>query len=225
MAAAAAIATSTIPSFHNDFLESGNDFREITTTIAKDTNALEEIEATVAARYSQYNNDVSIMYQLWETHKDKIEKYSRAGTLLRAREFNHRYITLRQELTEIVSSPYTSDEDRIVAQNALLLSSGEPIEGEEEDEYELYSSDEEEDYDSDEEEEDDEYDENNHPQEDEAHQPQENNNPHGELDEAEAGPEDNEEEDEYYEENINEDEIDFDEDDYSDYEEDDEEEE
>lgn len=209
----AAAAIASIPSFHNDFLESGNDFREITTTIAKDTNALEEIEASVASRYSQYNNDISIMYQLWETHKDKIEKYSRAGTLLRAREFNHRYITLRQELTEIVSSPYTSDEDRIVAQNALLLSTGEPIEGEEEDEYDLYSSDEEE--------EDDEYDENNHPQEEE---PQENNNPHGELDEEEED-EDNEEEDEYYEENINEDEIDFDEDDYSDYEEDDEEEE
>lgn len=219
----AAIATSTIPSFHNDFLESGNDFREITTTNAKDTNALEEIEASAAARYSQYNNDISIMYQLWETHKDKIEKYSRAGTLLRAREFNQRYLNLRQQLAEIAASLDESPEDRAVAQNALLLSTGEPFEGEEEeDEYDLYSSDEDEDYDSDEEEEeDDEYDENNHPQEEE---PQENNNPHGELDEEEED-EDNEEEDEYYEENLNEDEIDFDEDDYSDYEEDDEEEE
>lgn len=218
----AAIATSTIPSFHNDFLESGNDFREITTTNAKDTNALEEIEASAAARYSQYNNDISCMYKIWEAHKDKIEKHSRAGTLLRAREFNHIYITLRQQLTEIASSLNESPEDRAVAQNALLLSTGEPFEGEEEvDEYDLYSSDEDEDYDSDEDEEEDEYDENNHPQEEE---PQENNNPHGELEDEEED-EDNEEEDEYYEENLNEDEIDFDEDDYSDYEEDDEEEE
>ena len=220
----AAAAIASIPSFHNDFLESGNDFREITTTIAKDTNALEEIEASAAARYSQYNNDISNMYKIWEAHKDKIEKYSRAGTLLRAREFNHIYITLRQQLAEIASSLNESPEDRAVAQNALLLSTGEPFEGEEEeDEYDIYSSDEDEDYDSDEEEEeDDEYDENNHPQEEE--EPQENNNPHGELDEEEED-EDNEEEDEYYEENLNEDEIDFDEDDYSDYEEDDEEEE
>ena len=208
---AAALASVIEPQFlpfHNDFLEEGNDFQEISTTIAKDTNALETIEATVAARYSQYNNDVSYMYQLWEEHKDKIEKYSRAGTLLRAREFNQRYLNLRQELTEIASSPYTSDEDRTVAQNALLLSSGEPIEGEEEDEYDLYNSD-------DEEEEDDEYDENNHPQEEE--EPQENNNPHGELDEDEDEDEDNEEEDEYYEENINEDEIYLEEDDEDDY--------
>ena len=220
----AAIATSTIPSFHNDFLESGNDFHEINTTIAKDTNALEEIEASVASRYSQYNNDISIMYELWEEHKDKIEKYSRAGTLLRAREFNQRYLNLRQQLAEIASSPYISDEERTLAQNALLLSTGEPIELTWEYDHDIYSSDEDEDedYDSDEEEEeDDEYDENNHPQEEE---PQENNNPHGELDEEEED-EDNEEEDEYYEENLNEDEIDFDEDDYSDYEEDDEEEE
>lgn len=218
--AAAALASVIEPQFlpfHNDFLEEGNDFQEISTTIAKDTNALETIEATVAARYSQYNNDVSYMYQVWEEHKDKIEKYSRAGTLLRAREFNQRYLNLRQELTEIASSPYTSDEDRTVAQNALLLSSGEPIEGEEEeDEYDIYNSDdeEEEDYDSDEEEEDDEYDENNHPQEEE---PQENNNPHGELDEDEDEDEDNEEEDEYYKENINEDEIYLEEDDEDDY--------
>ena len=206
----AAAAIATIPSFHNDFLESGNDFREITTTIAKDTNALEEIEASVAARYSQYNNDISNMYKIWETHKDKIEKYSRAGMLLRAREFNQRYLNLRQQLAEIVSSLESSPEDRAVAQNALLLSTGEPFEGEEEeDEYDLYSSDEDEEYDSDE---------NNRPQE----EPQENNNPDGELEDED---EDNEEEDEYYEENLNEDEIDFDEDDYSDYEEDDEEEE
>ena len=217
----AAAAIATIPSFHNDFLESGNDFREITTTIAKDTNALEEIEASVAARYSQYNNDVSYMYQLWETHKDKIEKYSRAGTLLRAREFNQRYLNLRQQLAEIVSSLESSPEDRAVAQNALLLSTGEPTDYE--DEYDIYSSDEDEDeeYDSDEEEEDEDYDENNRPQEEEE-EPQENNNPDGELEDED---EDNEEEDEYYEENLNEDEIDFDEDDYSDYEEDDEEEE
>ena len=215
----AAAAIAIIPSFHNDFLESGNDFREITTTIAKDTNALEEIEASVAARYSQYNNDISNMYKIWEAHKDKIEKYSRAGMLLRAREFNYRYLNLRQQLAEIVSSLESSPEDRAVAQNALLLSTGEPTDYE--DEYDFYSSDEDEDeeYDSDEEEEEDEYDENNHPQEEE--EPQENNNPHGELEEDE----DNEEEDEYYEENLNEDEIDFDEDDYSDYEEDDEEDE
>ena len=222
----AAAAIATIPSFHNDFLESGNDFREITTTIAKDTNALEEIEASVAARYSQYNNDVSNMYKIWEAHKDKIEKYSRAGMLLRAREFNQRYLNLRQQLAEIVSSLESSPEDRAVAQNALLLSTGEPFEGEEEeDEYDLYSSDEDEEYDSDEEEDEEDYDENNRPQEEEEEEPQENNNPDGELEDEEDEDEDNEEEDEYYEENLNEDEIDFDEDDYSDYEEDDEEEE
>ena len=225
MAAAAVAAISSVTSpeflpFYNDFLESGNNFREINSSIVKDTNALEAIEASVASRYSQYNNDISYMYQLWEEHKDKIEKYSRAGILLRVREINQRYLNLRQELAEIASSPYISHEERTLAQNALLLSTSEPIELTWEYDHDIYSSDEEEeDYDSDEEEEEegDEYDENNHPQEDEAHQPQENNNPHGELDEDEAGPEDNEEEDEYYKENINEDEIYLEEDDEDDY--------
>ena len=222
MAAAEVVAISSVTSpeflpFYNDFLESGNDFREVNSSIIKDTNALETIESSIASRYSQYNNDISIMYQLWEIHKDKIEKYSRADTLLRAREFNQRYLNLRQQLAEIASSPYISHEERTLAQNVLLLSSGEPIEGEEEeDEYDLYSSDEEEeDYDSDEEE-DDEYDENNHPPEQEAEAEEFHNNI-PQQEEAETEPEDNEEEDEYYKENINEDEIYLEEDDEDDY--------
>ena len=222
MAAAEVVAISSVTSpeflpFYNDFLESGNDFREVNSSIIKDTNALETIESSIASRYSQYNNDISIMYQLWETHKDKIEKYSRAGILLRVREINQRYLNLRQELAEIASSPYISHEERTLAQNVLLLSSGEPIEGEEEeDEYDLYSSDEEEeDYDSDEEE-DDEYDENNHPPEQEAEAEEFHNNI-PQQEEAETEPEDNEEEDEYYKENINEDEIYLEEDDEDDY--------
>lgn len=231
MAAAAIVSVIDPPflPFHNDFLQTGNDFQEISTTIAKDTNALEAVEAAVAGRYPQYNNDIFHMYQIWEEHKDEIEKYSRADVLLRVREFNERYIKLRKVLTEIAFSPNESPENRELAHNALLLSTGEPVEGEEDEgDYDLYSNSDEEDeeediYSSSDEEDEDIYDENNYPPEDEAEQIH-NNIPQQQQEEQEEDIQDNEEEDKNYAANINPDIVDLsayseydDEDDEDDY--------
>ena len=205
MAAIVSVTSPTVLPFYNDFLESGNDLQDISTTIVKDTNALESLEAAAASRYSQYNNDISYMYQIWEANKDKIEKYSRASVLLEAREFNKRYINLRQQLTTIAFSPNESPENQEMARTALLLSTGEPLEDEEE--YDLFSSDEE---DEEDEEDEDIYDENNYPPEDEAEQIH-NNIPQEEHEDNE----DNEEEDENYAANINPDVVDLSA--YSDY--------